>query len=133
MKKRTAPWCRNGLLLPSLLALVLWSVSAVTWAQTGSNYRERWVFFSGDTLLVDTLSIVPGSLVFLVDSIAVEAEAFTLDPFSAEVHWPGAPDSALARYRVMPLLMAGVRSHKDPQRLISSSGDREDPFRYTPP
>lgn len=133
VNKRTAQECRKGMPLPALLGLLMLTLALQVHGQSGSNYRERWIFPVSDTLLLDTLSIVPGSLVILIDSVAVEPEQFTLDPFSAKIHWPGAPDSALARYRVMPLLMAGVRSHKDPRRLITASGEREDPFRYIPP
>lgn len=132
LKKRTATPCRPMLVRALFSALVLVWISHA-WAQTGSNFRERWVYPLGDSLLLDSLSIVPGSLVLLVDSSVVDAQQFSLDPFSAKVQWPAAPDSALARYRVMPLLLAGIRSNKDPSRLITATGDREDPFRYIPP
>jgi hypothetical protein len=133
VKEPTAPWSWLCSLLPLLLATVLGVGKGAAQDRSGSNLRERWVFPQGDTLVLDTLSIVPGSLVLLVDSAVVDPAALSLEPFSARIIWPDAPDSALARYRVMPLLMSGVRSHKDPERLISSSGDREDPFRYIPP
>ena len=101
-------------------------------AQSGSNLRARWVKVSGDTLRVDTLSIVPGSLSILADSALVDPSRYTLDPFTATVIWKGAPDSVLVRYRVMPLLLGGTVAHKDPS-LLTTSGDREDPFRYVPP
>ena len=134
------PRSPNGL-LHSLLRAWLWvallAMGGTALAQTapwpGSNLRQRWIHPKGDSLQLDTLSIVPGSLVLRVDSAVVDPEAYTLDPFRAVMAWPQAPDSAWAEYRVMPLLFSAVRSHKDMERLLSPSGDREDPFRYTPP
>ena len=102
-------------------------------AQPGSNLRERWVKASGDTLKVDTLSIVPGSLLLFSDSAEVDPTSYRFDPYAAVIIWKDAPDSALVRYRVMPLLLGGTRFHKDPSRVITTNSDREDPFRYSPP
>ncbi|HMC96954.1 MAG TPA: hypothetical protein VKG92_04840, partial [Flavobacteriales bacterium] len=102
-------------------------------AQSGSNSRERWVKSSGDTLRVDTLSLVPGSVRLFHDSVEVDPLLYRVDPYEAIIIWKGAPDSVRVRYRAMPLFFGGSHLHKDPARLISSSGDREDPFRYTPP
>ena len=106
--------------------------AALAHAQVGSNLRSRWVKASGDTLRVDTLSIVPGSLRILSDSALVDPARYVLDPFTATVIWKGAPDSVLVTYRVMPLLLGGTFAHKDPS-LLTTSGDRVDPFRYVPP
>ena len=127
------PLLRRTLRLSWILAGMLGPFVMLAQTPSGSNLRERWVYPMADTLVLDTLSIVPGSLVMLVDSVPVAPESFSLDPFSARLHWPGAPDSALARYRVLPLLFSGVRFHKDRERSITMSGDREDPFRYMPP
>jgi hypothetical protein len=48
-----------------LLAFLL--AGGVT-AQTGTNMRERWVKPVGDTLIIDTLSLVPGSARLFRDS-----------------------------------------------------------------
>ena len=104
-----------------------------THGQSASNLRQHWLKPAGDTLRVDTLSIVPGSLTLLVDSATVlDPARYTLDPFHAIVVLKDAPDSLLARYRVMPLMLGGTTAHKDPSR-ITTSGDREDPFKYVPP
>jgi len=113
------------------LAVLLLTTTAP--AQSGANSRERWVQASGDTLRVDTLSLVPGSVRLLSDSVEVDPATYVVDPYAAMIIWKGAPDSVLVRYRVMPLRFGGTRFHKDQTRLLTSSGDREDPFRYTPP
>lgn len=131
--KRPASRCIPSALIACVLLLVLWGMGTQAHGQSGSNLRQRWVFPVNDTISLDTLSIVPGSLMFFEDSIAVDTDRYTLDPYNARVVWPNAPDSVLARYRVMPLLLGGFKQHKDTERLYTPSGDREDPFRYTPP
>ncbi len=105
----------------------------VAFPQNGSNLRERWLIFSGDTIEVDTMSLVPGSVSLIVDSLPVAPEAYTLDAYKSLLIWPDAPDSALIRYRVMPLMLGRPYFHKDQTRLLTPSGDNEDPFKYTIP
>lgn len=104
-------------------------------AQTASNLRSgRWAL-TGDTLVLDTLSIVPGSLHLFADGLPIAGTAYDLDPYSATLVWRLRPeaDSVSARYRTMPLMLGGTMRHKDPQRLTTPSGDRIDPFEYVPP
>jgi hypothetical protein len=103
-------------------------------AQGTSNLRERWVQMKADTIVLDTLSIVPGSLVVLVDSVPLPLTDFSLDPYTARLTLRSEADSVLVRYRVMPLLFSGVRLHKDTLRTRAPDGSvRIDPFRYEPP
>lgn len=101
-------------------------------ARAQSNLRERWVKPVGDTIRIDTVSLVPGSLMLFSDSIPVLAERYMVLPYQAIVVWKGAPDSVFARYRTMPLLLGGRFQHKDPAG-ITSDPMRPDPFRYVPP
>ncbi len=118
-----------------LTGLVALAIGGGAFAQTGSNLRTRWLPLAGDTLVLDTLSIVPGSLHLYANGLPVGDAQFSVDPFNARLIWTTAPgsDSVFVRYRVLPLLLSGVRSHKDPARTLTLSGDRNDPFRYTPP
>lgn len=115
-----------------VVAMVLGLGSAALHAQSYSNQRQRWIKPEGDTLKVDTLSIVPGSLHLFADSSRIDPARYTLDPYTATIVMHDAPDSVLARYRVLPLLLGGSVAHKDPDR-ITVGGDREDPFKYVPP
>ncbi len=102
-------------------------------AQTGSNLRERWLRPTGDTIQVDTLSFVPGSLHVFQDSVIVDPSAYSSDPYLSIIIWPQAPDSVFVRYRAMPLLLGGVVQHKDREALLTPSGDRPEPFKYEIP
>lgn len=87
-----------------------------------------------DTLVLDTLSIVPGSFSLWSDTMVIPVDRYVLDPYrSLLVRKAGSPtDTLTARFRVMPLMLGGTFRHKDPERLLKPSGDREDPFRYEP-
>ncbi len=116
-----------------LVFLSFVTLASTAGAQQGSNLRQRIVHFHGDTLRLDTLSVVPGSLRFLIDSVPADPARYQLDPYRSIVIWPGAPDSALAIYRVMPLLLGREYFHKDQALLTTPSGDHTDPFKYEIP
>ena len=116
-----------------LVALLLVAQAAgAARAQWPDAWRERWVRPVGDTLRIDTLTIVPESLVLLADSMAIPGARFALLPYSGTVVMKDAPDSVLARYRALPLLLGGTFRHKDPARL-TAPGQKPDPFKYVPP
>jgi len=115
-----------------LLACALLALLPIARVQAQSNLRERWVKPVNDTLRIDTLSLAPGSLTLFADSLPVPTDRYIVLPYQGLVVWKNAPDSVLARYRVLPLLLGGRFQHKDPAR-ISSDPSRPDPFRYEPP
>jgi hypothetical protein len=102
-------------------------------AQQASNLRERWIHFKADSAQVDSMSLVPGSVVILMDSITVDPTVYEVDPYRGKISWPGAPDSALVRYRVMPVMLGRTYFHKDAAALLTPSGERTDPFKYEIP
>ncbi|MCB0764620.1 MAG: hypothetical protein KDB84_07950, partial [Flavobacteriales bacterium] len=82
----------------------------------------------------DTMSIVPGSCHIFAQGLPLGDVFYALDPYAGKLIWRTRPavDSVLVRYRAMPILLSGVRSHKDPELLVRSTGERVDPFKYTP-
>lgn len=95
----------------------------------------RRVVLDRDTLVLDTLSIAPGSFSLWSDSGEVSPGQYRLDPFRGLLmRTADTPsDTLTARYRRLPLLLGGVYRHKDPELLLRPSGDRTDPFKYVPP
>jgi hypothetical protein len=95
----------------------------------------RWLALEGDTLQLDSMSIVPGTLHVFADGMPVSPFFHDLDPYGARLIWRERPasDSVFVRYRVMPIAFGMVQRNKDPDRLVTASGDRVDPFRYEPP
>jgi hypothetical protein len=124
--------CRAALGIALVLGGPAWTA-----AQTGaaSNLRIRWIQVTSDTLVIDTLSLVPGSVHIYSEGLPIHDGGYRLDPYAGQLIWRVRPmaDSVLVRYRVMPFAFGAVRRNKDPERLLSASGDRPDPFRYEPP
>ena len=115
-----------------VFGLLLWGRAG--YAQDQGNRREQRIVLDRDTVRIDSVSIAPGSLSLWRDSALVDTALYRLDPWGAMIHRRrGAPtDTLVARYRSMPLLLAGPYRHKDPTRLVNLSGDRPDPFKYVP-
>lgn len=117
-----------------LLAMLLAGGSVQ--AQTQDNRVVRSVLLDQDTVRLDSMSIVPGSFTLWKDTVRLPDDAYRLDPYHGTVirteHSPLRTDTLIARYRVMPLLLAGPFRHKDLARLQRPSGIRDDPFKYIP-
>ncbi len=118
-----------------LCAALLLPLMAVAALRAQDNRTVRRVVMDRDTIVLDTLGIVPGSFSLWTDSSEVPAADYVLDPFRALlVRTARTPQGTLtARYRRMPLMLAARVRRKDPQRLLRPSGDREDAFKYEPP
>src|SRR5690606_26720811 len=122
-------------ILPRLLgALLLLCVAGMGQAQAQDNRVVRRVVLDRDTVVLDTLSVVPGYFSLWSDSMEVPPDRYVLEPYKGLlIRMPGAPlDTLTARFRVMPLLLGGTFRHKDPDLLLKPSGDRPDPFKYVP-
>jgi len=124
-----------GLAFRSLLFILSLCVGVPLWAQEPSNLRIRYITMAPDSLVLDTMSIVPGSLHIFANGLPVSANAFSLDPYRAVLTWhlPPDADSLLLRYRTLPIAFGRVHLNKDPDRLTTLAADRKDPFRYEPP
>lgn len=98
------------------------------------NRVVRNILLDRDTVVLDTLSIVPGSFSLWEHGVKVAPDRYRLDPFrSLLLRTPQSPaDTVTVRYRRMPLMFGGQYRHKDPDRLLRPAGDRHDPFKYVP-
>ncbi len=103
-------------------------------AQTRDNRVVKHFIMAKDTLVLDTLGIVPGSFSLWMGTAEVPADRYVLDPYRSLLVWKGQPtaDTLTARFRTMPLLLGARIRHKDREKLLRSSGEREDAFRYVP-
>ncbi|MDZ4844063.1 MAG: hypothetical protein SH857_00790 [Chitinophagales bacterium] len=119
----------NGFLLLLLLC-------AAATAQDLSRLRFKTVPVSGDTLQLDSLSIVEGSLVVRDGgSKLIDTSAYTFDAVKSSLVWKSRPasDSVTVVYRTFPFSLARVVYKKNP----AGAGQLEDyllnPFSYIPP
>lgn len=103
-------------------------------AQQSDNRRSRAIVLDRDTLHVDTLSIAPGSFTLWKGVDEVDRSLYVLDTWKGLLfRKAGAPtDTLIARYRVLPSLLAGPFRHKDTRMMREIPGDKPDPFRYIP-
>ena len=96
------------------------------------NLRTRFVAVKGDTISLDTLSIIPGSLILQFDGNPLPASAFVLQEMNAKlfVFMDSVPslkvgDSLFVFYRVYPLSFTSPRFLRDRKLLeapASSTG-----------
>ncbi len=121
----------RGFLLISAFCMCL----ATALAQPASNLRMRQLAITMDSLVLDSMSIVPGSLHVFANGLPMAPQTYSLDPYRAVLFWHSKPlaDSVFVRYRSMPIALGRVHYNKDPDRLTTTSGTRTDPFRYEPP
>lgn len=78
-----------------------------------------------DSIQLDSLSIVPGSLEVYFQGSAqpVEQSSYEVDVNSATLYWENPPDDSLfIRYRVLPINLSKARFHKDESDLFDLSG-----------
>ncbi|MBS1630236.1 MAG: hypothetical protein JST27_09280 [Bacteroidetes bacterium] len=115
--------CSISFPAPLWLALLLlcclcgYTASAQNRPESWSNWRSKMIATSPETQRLDSLSLVPGSVVVS----GVDTNDYLLDPFNAQLHWLRKPrtDSVRIRYRVLPLSFFKKYAHKD-RKLIDS-------------
>lgn len=120
--------------LRAFALVVVMAAPVLVHAQGADNRVRKSVVLVRDTTVIDSLSIVPGSLSLWHNGAEVPASDYVLDPYHARILRTKATpvDTVEVRYRAMPLLLGGPVRHKDPALLHRNVGDRPDPFKYTP-
>ena len=125
------------LFLPLLLLFCYFNTSA----QRYSNLRVKQVSLKSDTVLLDSVSIVPNSF-FVMDNQdrIVDTSAYSLNALNGVLIWKKKSpqflqlhqDALKITYRVFPFLFGQTFQHKDYGRVIKSSSGVYNPFYYTP-
>ena len=104
----------------------------------GQNHlvsRSVWLVVYSDTLRLDSLSIIPGSLEVLgSDSLPVEPERWHLIEGGSSVVFqaPFPSDSLWFRYKVFPFDLERIYFNKSPQIVFQEEPSQLDPFLYRP-
>jgi hypothetical protein len=117
----------------SLLLLAL-ALAGATRAQQLSQFRMKMVPVQADTLQLDSLSLLPNSLMLWNGDVRLDTSAYNVDPISAKITWKQAPvvDSVQAIYRVIPLKLDATQQNKDITNLAQNENFLLDPFNYNP-
>ena len=113
----------NKLILTSAIVCCL---SCVVWAQSLSNIRYKSFALTGDTLKLDSLSIVPNTLVIRnVIGEIVDSSNYTLKAFESKLIWKHKPavDSIKIFFRVYPFALEAETYHKSCTRYVQGNAN----------
>lgn len=105
-------------------------------AQSISNFRSKKVVVQNDSIVLDTLSIVPGSIRIYSETGMLKSTDFRLYPVEAVVRfneekWVGKELSF--NYRVFDFNLSQDQFNKDTTLLMPDFSRGENQFRYTTP
>jgi hypothetical protein len=111
----------------TLILLVTFSFKS----QGQSNLREKTIFIGSDTIIVDSLSVVPGTF---VSSPTLDSLGLRLDLVNALLIRQDSTfsDSLKVSYRVFPIKFSEPYFHKDSTLMVPEESDNFDPFVYNP-
>ncbi len=106
-------------------------VMAMTTIGQEDGYDRKKVFINvQDTIQLDSLSIVPNSLVIYDDLGEVDTSIYTLQAAKSIIVFKSQPQGELTvTYRVFPFSLSQRIWHKD-QSMIRSTAGLQDPFKY---
>ena len=110
-------------------------LSTIIQAQSLSNIRTKKIYVNSDTLQLDSLSLVPNSLVISSASQILSTTDYTYNPYIARVilQHRNTPDTLLFQYRVYPYYWAQENYHKNfKQKKLGDIGILLNPFEYRP-
>lgn len=119
-----------------LITIILLGVHTSVFSQD-QWFRSKVVSTASDTLVIDTLSIVPSSLEFFSTdgSLYTDPGGLSFDPASAVIRFdrkanPGLPDSLRISYQVFPLLFTKSWTNRDRNVIEKSFAGEYNPFTY---
>ena len=109
----------------------------LTHAQNLSNIRYKVFSTQGDTLKLDSLSIVPGTVAvrFFYTSEVVDSNDFVVKAYESKLVWKKKPaaDSVKIFFRVYPFSLAGEAYHKSYTTYVKATANSmSHPYVYTP-
>jgi len=115
---------------------VLTAHSTLVTSQSLSNIRYKAYALTGDTLKLDSLSIVPNTLVVRNSNGEIlDSTNYTLKAFESKLIWKNKPaaDSVKIFYRVYPFALADETYHKSYTAYVNSNlNGLARPFVYNP-
>ncbi len=99
-----------------------------------SNKRIQLIPTPADTITLDSLSMIPGSLTISRGKQYFNPDHYYLDPYKARFLWKGPSyiDSLLLTYRVFPYALAATFKHKDIGNIDTTDEALLNPFIYSP-
>ncbi len=110
---------------------MLYSVAVL--GQNLSNLRSKTIELTSDTIVLDTLSVVPTSFSLSQDGVEMDSTKFKLEWYSGKliVDERLVGTSVEANYRVFPSLYSEKTFNKDPSLIQNIRNVPPNPFSYT--
>ncbi len=116
----------------SLILLFLLFLATIVTAQVTSNLRIYLIPTSKDTVILDTLSIIPGSLQVRYQDQNLDSTLYSIDVVNAKFIFTNKTrnrnDSITVRYRVFPILFGASHQLRDRTLMEKNSINQKDPF-----
>lgn len=113
-------------------------ISVSGYAQYTGNTHIRKVHLTSDTVQLDSLSIIPGSMGISSNGIILDTSLYRVNYGEGKVYINRkklsiafSPDSVRFSYKTFPYLFSSETRHKDANRIRSDIQGRKDPFSYT--
>lgn len=117
-------------LVALIFSLFFWS--SVEGQSLPNSYREKIVVVDSDTLQLDSLSIVPGSVKVVSNGEVVDKGSYLIFPIKSLLIWlKPVEDSVTISYRVFPINLDKTYSHKDTSSMYSFNSIEDNPFRFS--
>jgi hypothetical protein len=113
----------------SILFLIAFNFSTAQLQAQASNERVKYIAVTGDTIQIDTLSIIPGSekIEFVIPQFGgakhfiVDTQFYDIDYFNSRLTFTGVkPAQIKISYTVFPYLFTQQYFNKDPRKLDSA-------------
>ncbi|MCF8275130.1 MAG: hypothetical protein K9J17_00230 [Flavobacteriales bacterium] len=103
------------------------------WGQNLSSLRNRTIELTNDTIMLDTLSIVPTSFELTLNGISIDSTKYNLEWYSGKLMLDESMigSSVVASYRVFPSLYSERTFNKDPSLIRDIRDVPQNPFSYT--
>ncbi len=120
----------------ALAVLAIVSMTGSSIAQVNGNARQKVIATGADTIVIDTLSMIPGTLRWSYpsgESFSLPADWKTDEAGARVIRQPGAtalPDSLLVTYRVFPVLLTQTFSNRERSVIEKSHAGLYNPFSY---
>jgi hypothetical protein len=118
----------------SFISICVFLIYSPAYSQELSNFREKVLLVESDTLLLDSLSIIPGYLIIEKQNVPIDTSEFQVDyEKSMLIFKKNAPkkDSITIKYRVFPINFTKEYYHKNRKQIEPDQAGIYNPFYYS--
>lgn len=108
------------------------SLALFSSAQSGGQVRVKKIVVSADTLTIDTLSLIPGTITLSLRGKTLDTGSYTILYSQSQLVFRKRPvDTLQIQYKVFPFLFSESHKHKDVRLLRPDNKGIFNPYVYT--